>query len=1033
MKNFIKFSLALILVAIASSPRSFAQGKVCNLGALCSGAITANGNAVVLPVSQDFATVVVTISGTWTGTISFKGSANSGASYYLTQGTPSPSGSATSSATANGQWRFVVSGLTSFESIATAAITGSATVTISISRGSAASGGGSGGTTSPGSPDGSLQFNSGGSFAGVSGSSVGTPFSYNLTKAAVGFGGADVNALGGVFNIQNVASPSATFTGTGLNDLTAGGYFGCQVGSVPIVTIDGTGTPDTFSWSATTMTTQTHVPITGAAQDLFCGYNVTFASTTGHHLGDHWTLSQNTSTNLILSDRYGNATTYIGPNGAYFSNPQYNASFASIDLNPVVTFNTPSNSSWYNLALISWFSGSASGGSYTDLEITPTDYDRTTAAWTGTYRSLFVSPSMSGHSFSGYRLIDTDGNSMSCTAGNCAPETSAIHTNETAGNNKWAEYHKGTAPSYFGGPIEGQASIFTGVALGTPTLTVTPTCAGTCASTWKYAKVALFGNLQSDLSAEVTTSAQAATLDVSNFNTIDGSCPAGYDHYVIARTATATSPATVGWLNSVSPTACGTNLVDNGLPALSDASLSGTVNFTAGVGIQKNLVVGPPETSLPINSGQFYGKVGVLVNSTRNGTSYGNFGIGVQTEDTQETYAISGNGFCSTTNGCYATGGSFAGYALTGASLDIGESRGAEVSAYANGSGTVDVAAGLDAYLRLAETAHVTNAIRGYFSTGYNATPNVTNYYGIKVDDVVLGANRWAIKTGLGKVDFGDNAFGTHLSLVGGAYTAPTLTVVPTCSGTCATTYGYKITGSWRGIPSTTSAQVTASNAATLDESHFNTINVTCPSYIDHFVVNRSSGGVAPSNLNAGTITACGTPFVDNGIAGDSLNVFASALGSVNISDPTWGGLTMTDPGTAFGNFSYLYSYGTDYYWKSFEPSGRFVPTFIIHGVDGSIEFDPGQGSIAALKIEGNTGGDHTTSTFNGDVIVNGTIRNTPTTVSGLPTCNTGAEGTQLPVTDSDTNTWGSTVVHTSGALHVLAYCDGTSWTVMAK
>jgi len=35
-------------------------------------------------------------------------------------------------------------------------------------------------------------------------------------------------------------------------------------------------------------------------------------------------------------------------------------------------------------------------------------------------------------------------------------------------------------------------------------------------------------------------------------------------------------------------------------------------------------------------------------------------------------------------------------------------------------------------------------------------------------------------------------------------------------------------------------------------------------------------------------------------------------------------------------------------------------------------------------------------------------------------------------VTDSTTNTWGGTITG-GGADHVLAYCDGTNWTVAAK
>ena len=55
-----------------------------------------------------------------------------------------------------------------------------------------------------------------------------------------------------------------------------------------------------------------------------------------------------------------------------------------------------------------------------------------------------------------------------------------------------------------------------------------------------------------------------------------------------------------------------------------------------------------------------------------------------------------------------------------------------------------------------------------------------------------------------------------------------------------------------------------------------------------------------------------------------------------------------------------------------------------------------------------------------------------PTTFSSLPTCNSGEEGTQRPVTNSATSTLGATITG-GGSSHVLAYCDGTNWTVMAK
>jgi hypothetical protein len=169
MKNLIVTLTLFALSAFLCPTRAFSQGKVCNLGGVCSGSITANAQAVILPVAQDTATIVVTVEGTGTGTLQFKGSGDSGASYFSASGTPQPSGSGATSTTANGQWRFVASGYTSFEVVASSSMTGSATVTITASKGSAASGGRSGGATNPGSPLNSIQINNNNSFDGTVG------------------------------------------------------------------------------------------------------------------------------------------------------------------------------------------------------------------------------------------------------------------------------------------------------------------------------------------------------------------------------------------------------------------------------------------------------------------------------------------------------------------------------------------------------------------------------------------------------------------------------------------------------------------------------------------------------------------------------------------------------------------------------------------------------------------------------------------------------------------------------------------------
>lgn len=55
-----------------------------------------------------------------------------------------------------------------------------------------------------------------------------------------------------------------------------------------------------------------------------------------------------------------------------------------------------------------------------------------------------------------------------------------------------------------------------------------------------------------------------------------------------------------------------------------------------------------------------------------------------------------------------------------------------------------------------------------------------------------------------------------------------------------------------------------------------------------------------------------------------------------------------------------------------------------------------------------------------------------PQIFSLLPACSTTLEGIRRSVTDSNTVVWGATVAGSS-TNHVLAYCDGTNWTVAAK
>jgi hypothetical protein len=72
------------------------------------------------------------------------------------------------------------------------------------------------------------------------------------------------------------------------------------------------------------------------------------------------------------------------------------------------------------------------------------------------------------------------------------------------------------------------------------------------------------------------------------------------------------------------------------------------------------------------------------------------------------------------------------------------------------------------------------------------------------------------------------------------------------------------------------------------------------------------------------------------------------------------------------------------------------------------------------------------TSTPETQLDVAGQARVKPVAYSALPAASSTIEGAIAAVTDSSTNTWGATISG-GGSNHVLAYCNGTNWTVAGK
>lgn len=122
------------------------------------------------------------------------------------------------------------------------------------------------------------------------------------------------------------------FSGAGLDDATSGGSFnGSHSLSVNVI-IDSTGGTDTFKWNylgndGVTVVETTGVAITGAAQSLIDGVEVTFAATTGHTVNDAWLIEAYLS-KQIDNTQYNDIATGL----ATLSNNKYGVHWIYLDI-----------------------------------------------------------------------------------------------------------------------------------------------------------------------------------------------------------------------------------------------------------------------------------------------------------------------------------------------------------------------------------------------------------------------------------------------------------------------------------------------------------------------------------------------------------------------------------------------------------------------------------------------------------------------------------------------------------------------------
>src|SRR5271166_6297451 len=134
--NMKRLAMSLLFIALWGSPHLWAVSSVITTNGSACPAST-NTTALVVGLPQDKGGATLTISGTWTGTISFKATGDGGTTWTAVNVLPLASTTAVTSATANGTWQVNTAGFTGLCMLSSASMTGSATATITSSAASA--------------------------------------------------------------------------------------------------------------------------------------------------------------------------------------------------------------------------------------------------------------------------------------------------------------------------------------------------------------------------------------------------------------------------------------------------------------------------------------------------------------------------------------------------------------------------------------------------------------------------------------------------------------------------------------------------------------------------------------------------------------------------------------------------------------------------------------------------------------------------------------------------------------------------------
>ena len=215
------------------------------------------------------------------------------------------------------------------------------------------------------------------------------------------------------------------------------------------------------------------------------------------------------------------------------------------------------------------------------------------------------------------------------------------------------------------------------------------------------------------------------------------------------------------------------------------------------------------------------------------------------------------------------------------------------------------------------------------------------------------------------------------------------------------------------------------------------------------YTIPSSDAGKLVASVNTGSVAWTG-PALANNISFTAYNrdpgtvTYTPASGTVNgtatqIIPPNWFGTEYTD-----NSNTYLLLAPSIFAFPSCSANGSFLNFTTATGVIGCASTSAvgtvthTAGALTAGQIMLGKGGADSTVDPDASSDGAGNFSLTSVKITGggafatLPTCTSGIEGTLSHVTDSTTNTWGAAI--TGGSTnHVLAYCDGSAWTVAAK